>query len=161
MQTSLLPGKKKALLVTVIVLPALFLYGFKLFSTEQEWINWGNRFLNESYDPTVEPKLKKYEITLTTDHFIRLRKTYQQGKQEYYSFNLQRFAGLDYLPGKAETDTLQMKTQTDDIIIQTYQDPQGDVDSMATHWEIPVKKLSPQRLDSLKEALTFLKSKGL
>jgi hypothetical protein len=124
MQTSLLSGKKKALLITLISLLGLFFGGFKPVFGEQEWINWGNRFLNENYDPTVEPKLKKYEITLTADHFIRLRKTYQQGKQEYYSFNLNRFTELGYIAGAAATDTLQIKTQADDIIVQTYEDPQ-------------------------------------
>ena len=161
MQTSLLSGKKKALLIAVISLSGLFFGGFRAFSGEQEWINWGNRFLNENYDPTVEPKLKKYEITLTADHFIRLRKTYQQGKQEYYSFNLNRFTELGYIVGTAATDTLQIKTQADDIIVQTYEDPKGDVDSMATHWDIPVRKLSPLKLDSLKQALKFLKGQGL
>jgi hypothetical protein len=161
MKTSLLPIIKKVLTIAVILVSGLLLYGFKAFSTEQEWINWVNKFLTESYDPTVEPKLKKYEITLTPDHFIRLRKTYQQGKQEYYSFNLKRFTELGYIAGSAATDTLQIKTQADDIIIQTYEDPKGDVDSMATHWEIPVKKVSQQRLDSLKQALIFLKGKGL
>jgi hypothetical protein len=161
MQTSLLPGKKKAFLITLISLLGLFFGGFRAFYGEQEWVNWGNRFLNENYDPAAEPKLKKYEITLTADHFIRLRKTYQQGKQEYYSFNLQRFAELSYIPGSATTDTLQIKTQADDIIVQTYEDPKGDVDSMATHWDIPVRKLSPLKLDSLKQALNFLKGKGL
>ena len=148
------------MLIVAIVAPTLFLCAFKALNTEQEWISWANRFLNENYDPTVEPRLKKFEINLTPDHFMRLRKTYQQGKQEYYSFNLRRFAQLDYIPGNTATDTLEIKTQTDDIIYQTYEDPQGDIDSMATQWAIPVKKLSPQRLDSLKQALIFLKSKS-
>jgi hypothetical protein len=161
MKTSLLPGCKKVLLITAISLSGLFLYGFTVFNDEQQWITWGNRFLNESYDPTVEPKLKKYEIMLTPDHFIRLRKTYQQGKQEYYSFNVKRFANLNYIPGTAATDTLEIKTQTDDIIYQTYEDPNGDIDSMATSWEMPVKKMGQPRLDSLRQALSFLKAKEL
>ncbi len=161
MQTSLLPAKIKTFIIALISLSGVFFGGFRPIMSEQEWISWGNRFLNESYDPTVEPTLKKHEITLTPDHFMRLRKTYQQGKQEYYSFSLKRFSELDYIPGSAATDTLEMKTQADDIIYQTYEDPQGDIDSMATHWDIPVKKLSPQRLDSLKQALNFLKGKGL
>lgn len=139
----------------------MFFGAFRPFSTEQEWITWGNRFLNESYDPTVEPKLKKYEIMLTPDRFIRLRKTYQQGKQEYYSFNIKRFTNLNYIPGTAATDTIEIKTQADDIIYQTYEDPKGDIDSMATRWDIPVKKLTQPRLDSLKQALFFLKGKAL
>lgn len=98
---------------------------------------------------------------LTPDHFIRVRKTYQQGKQAYYSFNLKRFAAMNYVAGSALTDTLQMQTQADDIIVQTYDDPKGDIDSMATVIAIPVKKMAPERLDSLKQALQFLKQKGL
>lgn len=128
---------------------------------DQEWITWGNKLLTESYDASIDATLKKYEISLTTDHFIRLRKTYQQGKQEYYSFNLQRFTGLNYLPGTAQTDTLQLHTLADDIIVQTYNDPHGDIDSMTTTLNIPVKKLAPQTLDSLKQALVILKGKGL
>lgn len=161
MQTSLLFREKKAFTIAIISVSWLFFGGFKAINDEQGWITWGNRFLNESYDPTVEPKLKKYEIMLTPDHFIRLRKTYQQGKQEYYSFNVKRFTDLNYIPGTAATDTLEIKTQTDDIIYQTYEDPKGDIDSMATSWDIPVKKMTQPRVDSLRQALTFLKTKGL
>jgi len=128
---------------------------------EQEWLIWGNKFLVENYNPSTEAKLIKWEIMLTPDHFIRLRKTYQQGKQEYYSFNIKRFTNINYIAGDALTDTLRIKTQTDDIIVQTYNDPEGDVDSMATMLNIPLKKTAPERLDSLKQALMFLKAKGL
>lgn len=157
MQTSLLPAKKKTVIIAIISVSWLFFGGFKAVNDELGWLKWSNRFLNESYDPTVEPMLKKYEIMLTPDHFVRLRKTYQQGKQEYYSFNVKRFTGLNYIPGNAATDTLQIKTQTDDIIYQTYEDPKGDIDSMATSWDIPVKKMAQSRVDSLRQAFNFLK----
>ncbi|MDB4999782.1 MAG: hypothetical protein JWR76_859 [Mucilaginibacter sp.] len=98
---------------------------------------------------------------LTTDHFIRLRKTYQQGKQEYYSFHIKHFQDMNYIVGADLTDTLQVKTQADDIIVQTYNDPQGDMDSMATTLNIPVKKTAQARLDSLRQTLQFLKAKTL
>jgi hypothetical protein len=159
--TSILPNVKKALIIVLFILISSLLYSFAAFMTEQQWINWGGRFLAETYDPTIEPAIKKVEITLTPDHFIRLRKTYQQGKQEYFSFHLQRFASFNYLPGAANTDTLQLKALADDIIVQTYEDPQGDVDSMTTTLNIPVKKATAARLDSLKQALQFLKGKEL
>lgn len=152
---------KKALINVLFILICLLTYSFTALINEQEWINWGNKCLAEAYDPTAEPLLKKFEITLTPDHFIRLKKTYQQGKQEYFSFHLQQFAGFTYLPGTANTNTLQLQTIADDIIVQTYQDPKGDVDSMTTTLNIPVKKTTAARLDSLKEALLFLKGKGL
>ena len=128
---------------------------------EQGWLNWANKFLSETYDPSVEPKLKKYEIMLTPDHFIRLRKTYQHGKQEYYSLNVKHLLNMNYIVGAANTDTLQVTTKADDIIVQTYNDPKGDVDSMATTLNVPVKKTAQPGLDSLRQVLNFLKAKDL
>ena len=137
------------------------LCGFAAFMDEQGWVSWGNKALTESYDPSAEPNIAKWEITLTPDHFIRLQKTYQQGNREYFSFNIKRLKSINYLPGSAAADTLQMQTQTDDIIIQTFQDPSGDLDSMGTFTNIPVRKLSPQRLDSSKVGLACLKQTGM
>ena len=161
MPASILPEMKKAFIIALILFITPILYSFAAFMGDQEWVNWGNKFLNENYDPSAEAKIKKWEIVLTTDHFIRLQKTYQQGKLEYYSFNLKHFEGMDYLPGPAQTDTLQFKMQTDEIIMQTYDDPKGNIDSMETILKIPVKKIEPARLDSLKRALSFLKDKAL
>ncbi|MDB5061759.1 MAG: hypothetical protein JWP67_1602, partial [Mucilaginibacter sp.] len=94
MQTSLLPRTKKVLLFAFLISICAFICGFSVFRGEQEWLNWGNKFLIETYDPSAEPKLKKYEIMLTPDNFIRLRKTYQQGKQEYYSFHIKHFQDM-------------------------------------------------------------------
>ena len=152
---------KKVFFILVLLAIVPLAYGFAAFMDEQQWLNWGNKALVESYDPSGEPNIIKWEIMLTTDHFIRLRKTYQQGNQEYYSFNIKRLNSLNYIPGNGLTDTLQVQTQTDDIIIQTYGDPKGDLDSMATTLNIPVKKLLPGRLDSLKQGLSFLRMKGM
>ncbi|MDB5136707.1 MAG: hypothetical protein JWP37_3310 [Mucilaginibacter sp.] len=138
-----------------------FNYGFKVLFDETEWLNWSNKFLTESYDPSVDLKLKKYEITLTSDHFIRLRKTFQHGKQEYFSFNLSKLDSMNYVAAPNNNGLLRFKTIKDDIIVQTYEDPKGDIDSMASILDIPVKSISPERLDSLNEALKYFKDKGL
>jgi hypothetical protein len=49
----------------------------------------------------------------------------------------------------------------DDIIVQTYDDPKGNIDSMATTLTIPVKDMTPEKLDSLNDALDFLKDTKL
>jgi hypothetical protein len=54
-----------------------------------------------------------------------------------------------------------LKTKADDIIVQTYNDRHGDVDSMTTVLNIPVKNIEPERLDSLREAFNYFKAKGL
>ena len=135
-------------------------YSFKPAMTEQEMVDWSNRCLNESYDPSGEPKLKKWELVFTDDAFIRLRKTYANGKQEYYSFQLHRFTDMNYM-GTTVNGTLQLKAKADDIIVQTYNDPREDIDTMATELNLPVKNMEPERLDSLQMVLNYFKSKSL
>ncbi|GAA4096339.1 hypothetical protein GCM10022392_19470 [Mucilaginibacter panaciglaebae] len=128
--------------------------------TDQDWLSWGNKCLNESYDPSTDIKIKKWELSLTDDSFIRLRKTYQNGKQEYFSFYLQKLDDIEYL-GNVNNGTLELKSKSDDIIVQTYNDRKGNVDSMASVLNIPVKNMGNERLDSLEQALNYFKSKGL
>jgi hypothetical protein len=141
-----------ALLGTVVFL----IYGFSWMFDKHETITWGNQCLSRSYDYSGEPKLKKWELLFTTDAFFRLRKTYQSGRQEYFSFKLSRFKDMDYL-GNNIRGTLRLKTLADDIIVQTYNDPKGNVDSMTTQLSIPVKNMEADQLDSLYKALNYLK----
>ena len=67
---------------------------------------------------------------------------------------------MDYL-GNANNGTLELKTIADDIIVQTRNDRNGDVDSMTTVLNIPVKNMDPDRLDSLRQAFTYFKNKGM
>jgi hypothetical protein len=128
--------------------------------SEQEMLSWSNKCLTECYDPSGQAKLKKWELVLTDDAFIRLRKTYTNGKQEYFSFQLHRFTDMDYL-GSTVNGTLQLKAVADDIIVQTYNDPREDIDTMATQLNIPVKNMEPEQLDSLQMVLNYFKNKGL
>jgi len=151
---------RKLSVVLSIACMALLICGFRFATDESEWLSWTNRCLTESYNPATEPNLKKWEITLTPEHFIRLRKTFQHGKQEYFSFNLSRLDSFDYL-GSTNNGVLHFKTLNDDIIVQTYDDPKGNIDSMSTVLDIPVKSISAERLDSLNSALQYFKTKGL
>ncbi|MDB5015934.1 MAG: hypothetical protein JWQ84_766 [Mucilaginibacter sp.] len=159
LKSVLLKSKRIALTVTIIFIVTVN-YCFKYNFNEQDWLSYANRCLSESYDPSGDAKLKKWELSVNSEAFVRLRKTYAKGKQEYYSFNLHQFNELDYL-GNTITGSLELKTTADDIIVQTHNDPHGDVDSMATVLNIPVKNMEPERLDSLREALNFLGAKGL
>jgi hypothetical protein len=151
---------RKPYILPAIALLALVQIGFRANVDEQQLIDWSNRCFSESYDPSGEAKLKKWDLVLTEDAFIRLRKTYQNGKQEYYSFQLHRLSDMDYL-GNTENGTLQLKTTADDIIVQTYNDHKGDIDTMATELNIPVKNMQPERLDSLQMVLDYFKAKSL
>jgi hypothetical protein len=157
---SVLPVIKKFLLITLVALTIAINYCFTHKTIEPDWFGWTNRCLSQSFDPSGDEKLKKWELTLTSDSFIRLRKTYVKGRQEYFSFNLHKFNDMNYL-GSTAAGTLELKTKADDIIVQTYNDKNGDVDSMTTVLNIPVRNMEPERLDSLRAALNYFKEKQL
>ncbi|MBS1528335.1 MAG: hypothetical protein JST19_22000 [Bacteroidetes bacterium] len=147
-----------ALLAIIPICAFKYVQGSKM--GEQDWLDWSNKCLNQCYDPSNEAKLVKWELSITPDHYLRLRKTFPHERQEYFSLQLQRFSYLDY-SGTDASGTLEFKADTDDIIVQTYNDPKGDIDSTTSRLELPVKNMQPERLDSLRAALMFLKSAGL
>jgi len=160
MLRSVLPELKKILLAAFTIATITVNYSFNKKTTDEDWLSWTNKCLSQAYDPSGDALLKKWELSVTKSAFIRLRKTYAKGKQEYYSFNLHQFNDLNYL-GSTRTGTLELKTVADDIIVQTRNDRRGDVDSMTTVLNIPVKNMEPERLDSLREALNYFKTKEL
>lgn len=160
MLSSVLQKAKKQCFIALMVLLALIHFGFTTGADEQQLIDWSNKCFSEAYDPGADAKLKKWDLVLTGDGFIRLRKTFQNGKQEYFSFQLHRLDSLNYL-GSTNTGLLKFKTVADDIIVQTYNDKAGDVDSMATRLDIPVKNMQPERLDSLQMVINHFKNKEL
>jgi len=160
MLKSVLPKIKKVSLILFLLTAASLGYCFRTGMSEQEMLTWGNKCLTQSYDAPTDTKLKKWELELTPDAFIRLRKTYQNGKQEYFSFHLHRLADMNYL-GNTDNGTLQLKTMADDIIVQTHNDRQGDLDTLATILSLRVKNMQPERLDSLQMVLDYFKAKSL
>ena len=155
---SVIQKANKTYFLTAILVLSLLHFSFKAEMTEQEILAWSNKCLTQSYDPSGEAKIKKWDITLTDDAFVRLRKVYTNGMQTYYSFQLRRFNDMAYI-GTTVSGTLQLKTIADDIIVQTYNDPKGDIDSMATELDLPMKNIEPNRLDSLQMALNYFKKK--
>jgi hypothetical protein len=157
MVKSVLSKSKKAVFIFSVILSAAISFCFVI---ETDWLGWGNRCFAQCFDPSADIKLKKWDLSITDESFIRLRKTYQTGKQEYFSLQLQRLEEITYL-GDVYSGMLQLKTKSDDIIVQTYNDRKGNVDTMASVLNIPLKNMEPERLDSLKVALDHLRSKGL
>ena len=158
MYRSVLSQIKKIAVVFVLIVAGLANYGFVTAIDEQEMVAWTNKCVAQSFDASADAKLKKWELLLTNDSFIRFRKTYQNNKQEYFSFHLHRLNDMSYL-GDGTSGTLQFKTTEDDIIVQTYNDRKGDVDSMANILSIPVKNMDAERLDSLHTAIEYFKAK--
>lgn len=145
-------------MVLVVIFAVIANFGFVTAIDEQDMVTWTNKCFAQSFDASAGDKLKKFEWLLTNDAFIRLRKTYQNNKQEYFSFHLHRLNDMSYL-GDSTAGTLQFKTTDDDIIVQTYNDRKGNVDSMASVLNIPVKNMGAERLDSLHTAIEYFKTK--
>ena len=105
--------------------------------------------LQQCFDTELSKvKIKRYELTITDKGFFRLRKYFRNGKEEYYSFNLQKIAGLDYF-GTTANGTLSIKTKSEDIIVQSFHDPKGDIDSMSSVIDIPLKNIEAEQLNML------------
>ena len=140
-----------------VLLLSLMFFSFEYASDTRQILNWSNQLLSRVYDPSGEVKLKKWELSITDDYFLRLRKTYQNGKQEYYSCQLRRFNEMDYV-GTNASGFIKISTAADNIIVQTYNDRKGDIDSMTTAFTIPVKNIEPEQIDSLRSALLYFKT---
>ncbi len=145
--------KTRAVIASCAALCLSFTVDFDKLSA----IDFSSRCLYKGFDPTDEGKITGWQFYVTPDNFMRFKKIYYKGRQAYFSFNIHRFHDLSYI-GDRTKGVVQIKTQADDIIVQTYNDPKGNVDSMSTVLKIPVKNVSMEQIDSLKKALVFLKS---
>ena len=101
-------------------------------------------------------KIRQFELLLNEEGFLRYRRTYINGKQEYYSFNLMRIKAIDYL-GNTLSGDLSIQTQEDDVIVQTFNDRSGNVDSMATHFRLPLNSVEAEDLAALHNDLLEMK----
>ena len=107
--------------------------------------NWLNKYYDKDGQAEV---LKQYELKVTNSGFCRYRKVYANGKEEFFSFNLSRFSTMNYY-GNTTSGELWLRTKSDDVIVQTRRDKQGDVDSMATYVAIPLKNVDEDKLNEL------------
>lgn len=129
---------------------------FTPVSTFDEQINYIQKLLSSHYDNTSGSlSVDRYELNVTNNGFCRYKRHFTNGKIEYRSFNLLRFKDLDYY-GTDKSGDLFLRTKSDDVIVQTYNDKEGDVDSMATYMAIPIKNIEPQDLSDLHERLIRL-----
>ena len=101
-------------------------------------------------------KIKQFELLLNDEGFLRYRRTYINGKQEYYSFNLMRIKVIDYL-GNTISGDLSIQTEEDDVIVQTFNDRSGNVDSMSTHFRLPLNRVEAEDLIALHYDLLEMK----
>lgn len=113
--------------------------------------------LNKMHHPESSLlKIRKCELLLSDEGFLRYRKTYISGKQEYYSLNITRVSSMDYI-GDTGSGNLVLKTMEDDVIVQTFNDRNGNVDSMATHFRLDLHTVEPEDLVALQDDILGMK----
>ncbi|WP_231462322.1 MULTISPECIES: hypothetical protein [unclassified Pedobacter] len=148
--------KKFTFCLRLLCIPILcmFLYAFSSVDSVDEYVNYLQKSFTEHYDFAQESStIKKYELNVTNNGFCRYKRYFNSGKVEYFAFKLAKFKDLDYL-GTSTAGKLYLRTKSDDVIVQTYNDRAGDVDSMAASIVIPLKNIEAEDLNQIRESLT-------
>ncbi|MDQ1142019.1 hypothetical protein [Pedobacter agri] len=119
----------------------------------EQYVGFLQKTLSDHYDSNQENgKIKRYELNITNNGFCRYKRYFNNGKTEYFAFKLSKFRDMDYL-GNTTAGKLYLKTKGDDVIVQTYKDRGGDVDSMATQVVIPLKNIEAEDLNLIRNNL--------
>lgn len=133
--------------LSLICLTVLF-WSMKAVNIDENW-KWIQRCLLQSFNEYAELPLKKWDLTVSPEGLFRLRKYFASGKQEYFAFRLNKIKSLNYVEN-ADSGVILFETIGDDIIVQTYHDPKGNIDSMSTVLSFTVLKMDSQTFDTLK-----------
>ncbi|MEE1945575.1 hypothetical protein VRU48_10705 [Pedobacter sp. KR3-3] len=127
----------------------LVLCVFSGFNSAEEHTVTIQQLLTKYHDnDALGRDVKRFEINVTNTGFCRYRKVFNNGKQEYFAFNLSRLKSMDYY-GNVERGELYLRTKNDDVIVQTRNDKKGDIDSMGTYLVIPLKNINVEQLNEL------------
>lgn len=148
-------GKFTLCLKTILFIAfCIVLTAFSAPDPIEQYIGFLQKSFTDHYDSNQEVnQVKGYELNITSNGFCRYKRYFSSGKTEYFAFNLAKFKDLDYY-GNATNGKLCIRTKGDDVIVQTYKDKGGDIDSMATHIIIPVKNMEPEHLNQIRNNLS-------
>ena len=124
---------------------------FNVLDLLQEQTGYVQKKLIAHYDPGQDgPTVQRYEIKVTNSGFCRFKRHFVNGKIEYFSFNISKFKDLAYM-GSVANGKLKLNTLSDDVIVQTYNDKRGDIDSMSSCLTIPLRDVEPEDLNDFNE----------
>ncbi|PWS26517.1 hypothetical protein DHW03_17215 [Pedobacter yonginense] len=154
--------KKFTLRLKLFLIPAfcLFLCGFSYSDSIDEYVGYLQKSFTDHYDFSQESnQIKRYELNVTNNGFCRYKRYFNNGKTEYFAFKLAKFKDMDYY-GTTVSGKLCLRTKGDDVIVQTYKDRGGDVDSMATQIIIPLKNIEAEDLNQIRENLNKINPKS-
>jgi hypothetical protein len=142
--------------MSIFILSCLAFFAFTSTDILNEQAIFVQKKLVDHYDAQQEAHaLKPGELTVTNTGFCRYKRYLEDGKIEYFSFNLIKFRDLDYL-GTVKVGKLLLHTVSDDVIVQTYNDKAGDLDSMASLLTIPLKNIEPEDLADLSKSFLLM-----
>lgn len=140
--------------ISLLSATAVFLCAFSDPESMEQYVGFLQKSFTDHYDSSQEVKqIKRYELNITNNGFCRYKRYFNNGKTEYFAFKLAKFKDMEY-DGTTASGKLYLRTKGDDVIVQTYKDRGGDVDSMATEVVIPVKNMEPEDLNAIRENLT-------
>jgi hypothetical protein len=135
----------------VFFLASLSFLLFSSFDLPEDETAYIQSFLTKYYDLEAQGKeIKRFDINVTNTGFCRYRKVYSNGKEEFFSFNLSRFKGMDFY-GTTVKGELYLRTKNDDVVVQTRNDRKGEIDSTGTYLIIPLKNVDEIQLNQLAE----------
>lgn len=137
--------------ISLISALSLFLVAFSDPESIEQYVGFLQKSLSDHYDFSQESNLvKRYELNVTNNGFCRYKRYFTNGKTEYFAFKLSKFKDMDYY-GSTSSGKLYLRTKGDDVIVQTYKDRGGDVDSMATQVIIPLKNMEAEDLNLIRD----------
>ena len=137
--------------ISLISACSIALCSFSDPETIEQYVGFLQKSLTEHYDFSQESsQIKRYELNITNNGFCRYKRYFNNGKTEYFAFKLSKFKDMDYY-GNTSSGKLHIRTKGDDVIVQTYKDRGGDVDSMATQVIIPLKNMEAEDLNLIRD----------
>jgi len=138
------------------MLTILFSYAYQFKDMDKsQAVLYFDQCLIQNYNFLDDLKLKTWDIRVTDNMFIHFKKNYSDKKIEYYSFDIKTFSKLTYVSNTLNTGVINVNSDVDNVIKQTFNDHDGDVDTLLQSLDIPVKDLRQGQIDSLNMALTF------
>lgn len=144
------------------IIVCLVFAAFSEAGLRDEQTEFIRQLLSEHHDSTQgKRQIRRYELNVLNSGFCRYKRYFDNGKVEFFSFNLEKFRDMDYY-GTDKQGVLYLRTKGEDVIVQTYHDRRGgDIDSMSSYMAIPLKEIEPEQLTALSERLVRLNAQRL
>lgn len=106
----------------------------------------------------INPAVKEQKLEVTPEGFLRFRQKLLSGKQEYFAFHFSRYKEMKYF-GTEERGYAEIMVADSNVIVQTFNDPKGDIDSMGTSMRLNFQHCTAEELSRLESQFSQLKKK--